>query len=1120
MASASHDPGPDEEEQEEQEFVCGQSSGSRSRHRVQTAKKGQRGHYPRPRALLPPSQRARPTHFVAIHLKSREIQRCVEQLQQWFVAQDKLFERCLVPIKRLHTALLLTSFEEPRLSEARQVVSQAARTIREFLGGESVQLRAEGIGSFGGRVVFARVRTEPPELLQAMHHLLCRVFMRHNFPILDDTGQAWLAPGEEPRQFSGHASFLKVTKGMAHSRTEEEKNSFKALHVSDEDIAKWNGTCLGTQLCGDFELLSILGTAHDGYYPRIKVEKLPGAEDVMQSASSMCQAGDLPSRGVADAVEEAWRSKPPSPEKSEPEAAVINAASGQETGDALRDSKRRLSRLGPDVWQVVSQVITICDLLCLATAAKETLTIVQSVVCKAKVTLFSETAHASSCLDGSCLDWDRNRIEGTQCPALQIRSREDFLSQPAGEQLFADIGFVEDSQQLIFGRSLEGLHTALREALPLAFGDLHMEVEAVRNISSPTKTVLDTLCAAQPEIVGIEGLAVHDLPAWVHCVQQLTRAWGAETNLDLMEQQVGGGHNSIHDDTTAAQVGLKLAPIHGTVHWSQLTPLLLKAFGPAWFETGSISVHFVNMVGHRQPVRAFIAEPDPSKSAQQLEVWMEHLDGRLVFEGTASVGLRPGEMTTMAQSKIASIKPVKGRLLFTRYDVGTQSLQPEPAKIEFEKVIGPLFPYTHRRKLELITEFHPWFSEEAGHTSPWGKAILPPESFNQIMLGSVGGARPPRFPPVAGDEWLHKALGGRTPVGLFGGCEVIMVNGPIFVGVDYECTREIVGSGETPRAEFRWTTTYLREKGSQKLVAQMTLQEMQLKASLDGYAQLRAQSDGLVQVDNAAYFSKLLEALPPLVRGLDFQNLACTFLDFPVACLPKACTAFGTIVLQKDVRGCSARGSMDFGDFISTFPRFPQHVRLVRASLGTEGHWAFSAKEIADVFRAKFPGLVVLQLELSLRHSAATSDVPFIELARALIDAEVRVEVTSIRCRPHQYEFLRAALTHAGAAVQQLEDECEQIAYPFSHPRFDWSKAGLSAHSFAHANDADARSAALLKLKRLRHNYPAGKQHATTCTKLECLVAVASCSRARAWSFRRKVSSKSLELHLWLGACF
>ena len=61
--------------------------------------------------------------------------------------------------------------------------------------------------------------------------------------------------------------------------------------------------------------------------------------------------------------------------------------------------------------------------------------------------------------------------------------------------------------------------------------------------------------------------------------------------------------------------------------------------------------------------------------------------------------------------------------------------------------------------------------------------------------------------------------------------------------------------------------------------------------------------------------------------------------------------------------------------------RQKREVRVVRASLGTEGpepwlltaqsalpacqshfevrHWAFSAKEIADVFRAKFPGLVV-----------------------------------------------------------------------------------------------------------------------------------------------------------------
>ena len=39
------------------------------------------------------------------------------------------------------------------------------------------------------------------------------------------------------------------------------------------------------------------------------------------------------------------------------------------------------------------------------------------------------------------------------------------------------------------------------------------------------------------------------------------------------------------------------------------------------------------------------------------------------------------------------------------------------------------------------------------------------------MLGQVGGAAPARFPKASGDDWLLRALAGRTPVGLFGGCE-------------------------------------------------------------------------------------------------------------------------------------------------------------------------------------------------------------------------------------------------------------------------------------------------------------------------------------------------------------
>eukprot|EP00913_Durusdinium_trenchii_P007031 g6614.t1 len=111
------------------------------------------------------------------------------------------------------------------------------------------------------------------------------------------------------------------------------------------------------------------------------------------------------------------------------------------------------------------------------------------------------------------------------------------------------------------------------------------------------------------------------------------------------------------------------------------------------------------------------------------------------------------------------------------------------------------------------------------------------------MLGMVGGALGPRFPSLPGDAWLEEALKGRTPVGLFGGCEVILHAGPVFVGEDYQCRRQLVACGETPKAEFRWTRTFLYEKKSGKLVAKMTLQDMQLKNSLEGYAELRARSD-------------------------------------------------------------------------------------------------------------------------------------------------------------------------------------------------------------------------------------------------------------------------------------
>ena len=102
-----------------------------------------------------------------------------------------------------------------------------------------------------------------------------------------------------------------------------------------------------------------------------------------------------------------------------------------------------------------------------------------------------------------------------------------------------------------------------------------------------------------------------------------------------------------------------------------------------------MSVHFKTMVLHLNPVRAFMSKPDPSRNAQQVSIWMEHLDGRVVLEGTASVGLRPGEMVTEVNKRMSGSKPVRGRLLFQRQAIGTRSLTKEPMSIGESETIHP-----------------------------------------------------------------------------------------------------------------------------------------------------------------------------------------------------------------------------------------------------------------------------------------------------------------------------------------------------------------------------------------------------------------------------------------------
>jgi hypothetical protein len=291
----------------------------------------------------------------------------------------------------------------------------------------------------------------------------------------------------------------------------------------------------------------------------------------------------------------------------------------------------------------------------------------------------------------------------------------------------------------------------------------------------------------------------------------------------MLAEQTYGGHKSIHDDATAAGLGLRAGPIEGPTHFSQFDPLLFHLFGPAWFETGCISAHYQTMVVEGESVRAFVQLPAPGKRA--VRIWAEKADGTPVLTGTASVGDAAGPLgtpTEMAQ-RIAKLRPPERLVINRDLHVGQRGASdPQTVRMAFDQHMGPYYPFTLADKLKVITEPCPWYTPEGGPSSPWGRAIIPMEMIS-VLLGSASD--------TAGFR-------GRGPaVGLFAGQQVRMIAGPLFVDHPYELEREIIALSESVRTESAWVRTRIFDaaSGARRLVAEMILNSATLKASYAPY---------------------------------------------------------------------------------------------------------------------------------------------------------------------------------------------------------------------------------------------------------------------------------------------
>jgi hypothetical protein len=266
----------------------------------------------------------------------------------------------------------------------------------------------------------------------------------------------------------------------------------------------------------------------------------------------------------------------------------------------------------------------------------------------------------------------------------------------------------------------------------------------------------------------------------------------------------GGGRSgsrdlNIHEDETAQRLGFRGGTIPGSIHMDQFVPLLVEAFGPAWFETGSLSLNFKSATTDREEVVALVASP-VRVSDVQVEARMERPDGALVAIGTASVG-EPGEPAHLHAIDLRPADPSELRILSGVQPAVTRLHH--SARVESSAVV---------RRVEAggLLDTLPWYTGP----SPWGGAIANPSAVVQLLRNRGG-----EFGP-------HVA----QAVGLFGAIEVRHRAGPVFLDRDYEVEGEVVSVGASPRTEFVWYDTRALDSNG-GVVASMRMQLRWMTAS-------------------------------------------------------------------------------------------------------------------------------------------------------------------------------------------------------------------------------------------------------------------------------------------------
>ncbi len=266
----------------------------------------------------------------------------------------------------------------------------------------------------------------------------------------------------------------------------------------------------------------------------------------------------------------------------------------------------------------------------------------------------------------------------------------------------------------------------------------------------------------------------------------------------------------IHNNEVAAAIGFRGGTVAGDIHLDQFAPVLIEAFGSAWFETGSLSLYFKLATLDGEPVLARVQRPSVDTktglSTESVLAEMTTPEGITVAEGTAGIGAASRARSALRSRDLRACDPSSLRIL--RNVMIGEALDP----IE----LSPRGPEQQSRLSRgLISEPLAWYSGD----SPWGGPIASPLTAAHLLHWEVAQPLSARLP---------------TNVGMFGAIELAFVNGPLFLDQRYVVTGHVVAVSDSPKTEILWYDTEARNLEGE-LVASCRMMTRCVKASAPLY---------------------------------------------------------------------------------------------------------------------------------------------------------------------------------------------------------------------------------------------------------------------------------------------